>query len=329
MTQKYRDLISEINEKMKGAILQSGGLFDSTLLKLNVPTSDSYQFLVKGGFIQDGHKGQFEQISPKNLFTNDDSLMNIFEFLVNPVIFSNALCEDKLLLVFEILKTLEKNNHNMITMSSLILTIWYMFNVALFYSNFEDIHRRIESTLGRRTSLIHSAKIFSQGSTIEYDITYMMNTWLTSLRAPDLKNYLILGKDGSLDLLKQIISKWEEFANPIQQKYNRGGKGSSARKNVRNALFMDDDAPALKPETYEGLFDLKDRNELGGGPKSKFEAKNKNTLRIDYFFEGDLLTYEVDFDRDFKIQRGDQTIIKEKEGSSYSRTVLCLENTET
>ena len=41
-----------------------------------------------------------------------------------------------------------------------------------------------------------------------HDITHLLNTWLTALRTPDLKNFLILGEMGQLEILRDLLFIW-------------------------------------------------------------------------------------------------------------------------
>jgi len=92
-----------------------------------------------------------------------------------------------------------------------------MLKSALFYANFEGIHRRIELSLGRRTSMIVDATISYENST-KWDVTSVLNTWLTSLRSPDLKNFIILGEGGKLNILQDLINQWQKNANPLKKR---------------------------------------------------------------------------------------------------------------
>merc|ERR1711976_494937 len=141
------------------------------------------------GFLRDNEllkasasKGALSDLNDKALLNFYDA-SNVFELLINPILFSSAKSEEKLLLIFKVLKLVEASKEN-VSFNNVLLMVWYMLRTALFYANFEDIHRRIEQILGRKTSIIVNATIETKHDKssvdgTEWDVTYMLNTWLT------------------------------------------------------------------------------------------------------------------------------------------------------
>lgn len=209
--------------------------------------------------------------------------------------------------------------------------VWYMLKTALFYSNFEDIHRKIEQLLGRRTSHIIEATITSynsgekqQGSDPssqnyqnldKYDLTFLLNTWMTSLRTPDLKNFLVLGAKGQLTILKDLINLWEKHADP-------GNDNNNSNMDIKKQYKTHVQG---KPTEYAN----NDVWALSSQKKNKnFTLGNKNTLVISYVFEGDVLNYELIFDKNWQVMQ-QETNIPTKNLVTNELSLVVLENINT
>lgn len=321
MTGIYRDFVK--NTDLVN-LVRYEGLFSSKLFKLNMKDSESWEFLKKHELMKNisgSVESKLSKLNKGNLLNPYDT-SNIFELLINPVVFSSAKSEEKLLLIFNVLKLVEASPTH-VSFNNVLLMVWFLCKSALFYSNFEDIHRRIEQILGRKTSMIVNATIESKDSeksinAVEWDVTYLLNTWLTCLRSPDLKNFIILGENGNLNILKSVIEQWEKEANPIGRK--KAKSNYSPKKMYRSQMG---ESQVLDPEQYGSLYKLKKR-----GTSENFAPSNRNDLVITYIAEGDLLTYKVSFDKDWKmiVTNGNVNLRSNESFTLNQRAIVTLEN---
>lgn len=324
MTGIYRDYIQSTD---LFNLQRYEGLFSSKLFKLNMTNDESWEFLKKFGLMknQSGSvKSKLSDLNKGNLLNPNDT-SNIFELLINPVVFSNAESEEKLLLIFNVLKLVEASPTH-VSFNNVLLMVWYMLKTALFYSNFEDIHRRIGQILERKTSMIVNATIESRdgetsGNADEWDVTYMLNTWLTALRSPDLKNFIILGENGHMNILKAVIEQWEKNSNPITRRQRKSNY--SPKKRYASQI---NESQVLEPESYGSLYKLKKR-----GDAENFEPTSWNDLNIKYIFEGDLLTYTVSFDNNWNMvfKQGSDTLRTNETSTLNKRAIVTMENSNS
>lgn len=136
---------------------------------------------------------------------------NFFEFFAKLVLFSPLSQGDKVRCFFLLLNKLDHNNHGSnVKQTHVCFLIWYLLRSSLVYTPYSEVCDKIENIKHSGRGGILFATIVDNNSKERFDVTELMNCWLTASRKYCCNSVIELGSGGKFQVLEQALKFWHK-----------------------------------------------------------------------------------------------------------------------